>query len=78
LRPYISPSLPKGIMSGAIASKKEVLIHPRRIGPMANSCPIEGRATVIDDAIKGPLKQVGMATMRAARWEVCIVSIVVR
>jgi hypothetical protein len=51
-----------------------VLIHPRRIGPMANSCPIAGRATVIDDAIKGPLKQLRMATMRVARWELCIVS----
>ena len=41
---------------------------------MENSCPIEGRATVIDDAIKGPWKQLRMATMRAARWEVCTVS----
>jgi hypothetical protein len=64
-------------MSGATASKKEVLIHPRRVGPMANSCPIEGRATMTDEDIKGKLKLLRMVTMRMARWE-CIVSIKIK
>jgi hypothetical protein len=58
-------------MKVRVVIRKALLTHPRRISPIPNSDPIDGRATLTDEAIKGRMKQLTAATKMAALfgWE---------
>src|SRR5512137_689546 len=57
----MSASLPKGTRKTAADNRYEVAIHPRRTASMENSAPMDGRAMLMDAAMKG-----GKNELRAA------------
>ena len=64
--PYISAILPKGTRNIAAARRYEVAIQPSKTAFILNSLPIEGRAILTEEPIKGVRKEVNVATKRAA------------
>ncbi len=65
LRPYMSPSLPQGTRNTAAASRYEVATQLSRTASMENSFPKEGRATYMEERMKGMRKEARVATRRA-------------
>lgn len=62
--PWISASLPKGTRKTAVASKNEVAIHPNMMADAENSLPMEGRAMLMAELLKGVKKAHTEVTIR--------------
>ncbi len=63
--PCMSAILPNGTAKTADANRYEVGIQLNKIASAANSEPIDGRAILIADAIKGVKNEANVATSRA-------------
>jgi hypothetical protein len=63
--PCISAILPKGTAKTAAANRYAVGIQLNKIASAPNSKPIEGRAILIADAIKGVKNEANVATSKA-------------
>jgi hypothetical protein len=66
----VYPAGKRGAVLGlnvAAASRKAVLIQASDTAPIDNSSPMDGRATLTEEAMNGPRKEVKVATTRAAR-----------
>src|SRR5512136_146901 len=64
-RPWMSASLPKGTRNMAAARRYEVATQLSDTASIANSAPIEGRAMLIEEPIKGGRKAASVAATRA-------------
>jgi hypothetical protein len=61
----MSATLPKGTKNTAMASRKDVATQLKVTASAENSAWIAGRATLTEDIINGPIKEVNVATKRA-------------
>ncbi|GAI27508.1 unnamed protein product [marine sediment metagenome] len=64
--PYISAILPKGTRNIAAARRYEVATQLNKTAFIANSCPIDGSAMLMEELIKGVTKEANAATNKAA------------
>lgn len=64
VRPNISVNFPTGISSTAVASKNDDATQLSVIEVSPNSLPIDGKATVIAELIKGVIKEVSVLSTR--------------
>ena len=65
LRPYMSATLPKGTKNTAMASRKAVATQLKITASAENSVWMAGRATLTEEIVNGPIKDVRVATNRA-------------
>src|SRR5512136_1061977 len=74
-RPWMSASLPKGTRNMAAARRYEVATQLSDTASRANSSPIEGRAILIEEPIKGGRKAASVAATRADHFTDALSSI---
>jgi hypothetical protein len=60
--PYMSAILPKGTRNTAEAKRKDVATQLSKTASIGNSVSIEGRAMLIEEAIKGVRKELSVVT----------------
>ena len=60
--PYMSATLPKGRRNTVAAKRYEVATHANDTASIENSLPIDGRAILMEDPIKGVRKDAIVTT----------------
>jgi len=63
--PYISEALPTGTRNAAAERRYAVATQLSEIASIARSDPMRGNATVTDEAVKGPRKELSTAANSA-------------
>ena len=75
-RPYMSEALPTGTRNAAAERRYAVATQPSEMASMAKCSPIRGRATVTEEAVKGPRKELITAARSVFLLRLALASIV--